>query len=156
MTEPGLARIEEAKQSGLWQKSPRADISFEIPEEFERALQQNREAQGFFQQLAPSYQKQYIGWIVVAKRPETREKRIKESIALNDALIDPLKLAKRLNIDVDTVNNAYEELVSEGLVHGETYNLWKDPLTRQCLYDAMKEETTIMSIEELRETLEIE
>jgi len=45
-------------------------------------LQQNREAQAFFQQLAPSYQKQYIGWIVVAKRSETREKRIKESIAL--------------------------------------------------------------------------
>ena len=82
MTEFGLARIEEAKQSGLWQKSPRADISFEIPEEFEHALQQNREAQAFFQQLAPSYQKQYIGWIVVAKRLETRGKRIKESIAL--------------------------------------------------------------------------
>ena len=87
---------------------------------------------------------------------EQAKLKIKESIALNDALIDPLKLAKTLNIDVDTVNNAYEELVSEGLVHGETYNLWKDPLPRQCLYDAMKEETTIMSIEELREILEIE
>ncbi len=82
MTEFGLARIEEAKQSGLWHKSPRLDISFEISEEFERALQQNKEAQEFFRQLAPSYQRQYIGWIVVAKRPETREKRIKESIAL--------------------------------------------------------------------------
>ena len=82
MTEFGLARIEEAKQSGLWHKSPRPDILFEIPEEFEHALQQNKEAQEFFQQLAPSYQKHYIGWIVVAKRPETREKRIKESIAL--------------------------------------------------------------------------
>jgi len=82
MTEFGLARIEEANRSGLWDKSPRPDISFEIPEEFERALQQNKEAQEFFQQLAPSYQKQYIAWIVVAKRQETREKRIKESIAL--------------------------------------------------------------------------
>ena len=82
MTEFGLARIDEAKQSGFWHKSPRPDISFEIPEKFECALQQNKEAQAFFQQLAPSYQKHYIGWIVMAKRPETREKRIKESIAL--------------------------------------------------------------------------
>jgi len=82
MTESGLARVQEAKQNGLWYKSTRPNISLEVPEEFERALQQNKEAQEFFQQLAPSYQKQYIGWIVVAKRPETRENRIKESIAL--------------------------------------------------------------------------
>ncbi len=82
MVESGLARVQEAKQNGLWYKSTRPNISFEIPGEFERALQQNKEAQEFFQQLAPSYQKHYIGWIVVAKRQETREKRIKESIAL--------------------------------------------------------------------------
>lgn len=82
MAETGLARVQEAKQNGLWYKSTRPNISFDIPEEFEYALQQNRKAQEFFEQLAPSYQKQYIGWIVVAKRRETREKRIKESIAL--------------------------------------------------------------------------
>ncbi len=82
MTEFGLARIAEARQSGLWYKSPRPNISFEIPEEFDRALQQNKKAQQFFEQLAPSYQRQYIGWITVAKRLETKEKRIKESVAL--------------------------------------------------------------------------
>ena len=79
MTAFGLARIEEARQNGLWYKSARPNISFEIPEEFEHALQQNKKAQEFFAQLAPTYQKQYIGWIVVAKRQETKEKRIKES-----------------------------------------------------------------------------
>ncbi|MFQ5633055.1 MAG: YdeI/OmpD-associated family protein, partial [bacterium] len=39
-------------------------------------------AKEFFEQLTPSYQKQFIGWIVVAKRPETKERRIKESISL--------------------------------------------------------------------------
>lgn len=63
-------------------KSPRPDISFEIPEEFKRALQQNKKAREFFEQLAPSYQKQYIGWIAVAKCLETQEKRIHESIGL--------------------------------------------------------------------------
>jgi uncharacterized protein YdeI (YjbR/CyaY-like superfamily) len=32
--------------------------------------------------LAPTYQKQYLGWIEVAKRPDTKEKRINESIRL--------------------------------------------------------------------------
>jgi len=82
MTESGLARVQEAKQNGLWFKSTRPNISFDIPEEFDNALQKNKKAQEFFEQLAPTYQKQYIGWIVVAKRPETKEKRIKESIAL--------------------------------------------------------------------------
>ena len=82
MAESGLARVQEAKQNGIWYKSARPNISFEIPEEFEHALQQNKKAQEFFEQLAPTYQKQYIGWMAVAKRQETREKRIKESIAL--------------------------------------------------------------------------
>jgi len=82
MAESGLARVQEAKQNGLWFKSTRPNISFDIPEEFDHALQKNKKAQEFFEQLAPTYQKQYIGWIVVAKRPQTKQKRIKESIAL--------------------------------------------------------------------------
>ena len=72
MAETGLAKVQEAKQNGLWYKSTQPNISFEIPEEFECALQQNKKAQEFFDNLAPSYQKHYIGWIVVAKRPETK------------------------------------------------------------------------------------
>jgi len=43
-------------------------------------LKKNKTARDFFEQLAPTYQKQYIGWIATAKRPETKTKRIKESI----------------------------------------------------------------------------
>ena len=82
MAVSGLVRVQEAKQNGLWYKSTRPNISFDIPEEFDNALQKNKKAQEFFEQLAPSYQKHYIGWIVVAKRQATREKRIKASIAL--------------------------------------------------------------------------
>ena len=35
-----------------------------------------------FEKLALTYQKQYIIWIGLAKRKETRERRIEESIAL--------------------------------------------------------------------------
>lgn len=82
MTESGLAKIEEAKKSGLWRKPDRPQVSFEIPRELKRALTANGEAKAVFTQLAPTYQKQFIGWIAVAKRQETRDRRVKESIIL--------------------------------------------------------------------------
>lgn len=83
MTEFGLQKIEAAKQSGRWDEPvQRPELSFEMHPEFARALRQNQKAQESFDNLAPTYQKQYLGWIEVAKQPETRQKRIKESIRL--------------------------------------------------------------------------
>jgi uncharacterized protein YdeI (YjbR/CyaY-like superfamily) len=82
MTKFGLAKIEAAEKNGMWDKSDRPKISLEIPKEFDEALRKSKKAGEFFAQLAPSYQKQYIVWIAVAKRPETRKRRIEESIAL--------------------------------------------------------------------------
>jgi uncharacterized protein YdeI (YjbR/CyaY-like superfamily) len=53
-----------------------------MPEEFRLALEEQKTAKTFFDQLAPTYQKQYILWIQMAKRAETRERRIKEAIDL--------------------------------------------------------------------------
>lgn len=82
MTEAGIMKVKQAKASGLWDKSDRPHISFDIPVELKRALAKNRKAKNFFDQLASSYQKQFIGWITVAKRKETKERRLRESIAL--------------------------------------------------------------------------
>ena len=82
MTEIGLAKIEIAKSTGQWDKPDRPTTQFDMPKEFQAALDQNRKARQNFDQLAPTYQKQYIGWIAVAKRQETKEKRIKEALEL--------------------------------------------------------------------------
>lgn len=82
MTESGLARVVEAKESGLWEKSDRPNIPFEVPNELKTALAKNKKAQTFFDQLAPTYRKQFIAWIYVAKRQETKDRRVMESIAL--------------------------------------------------------------------------
>ncbi|MBN2029343.1 YdeI/OmpD-associated family protein [bacterium] len=82
MTEAGQAIVEAAKKSGLWDKSDRPILSFEVPDDLECALEKNKKAKMFFNRLAPSYRRQFIGWIVVAKQKETRERRICESIAL--------------------------------------------------------------------------
>lgn len=82
MTEFGFSKIDAAKKTGYWNKVEKLNISFDLPEEFTQALKQNKKAKTFFEKLAPTYQKHFIGWIVVAKRQETKERRIKESISL--------------------------------------------------------------------------
>lgn len=54
----------------------------ELPAYIAKALKANPKAWKFFQQLAPTYRRYFVGWIHTAKRPETREKRIRESIGL--------------------------------------------------------------------------
>ena len=82
MTEVGLAKIKVAKKTGLWDKDPRPQISLDVPPEFAKALARNKKAKENFDKLAPSYRKHYIGWIAFAKRPETKKRRINESIIL--------------------------------------------------------------------------
>ncbi|HEU4938785.1 MAG TPA: YdeI/OmpD-associated family protein [Vicinamibacterales bacterium] len=54
----------------------------ELPDYIAKALRTNPRAWEFFQQLAPTYRRNFVVWIHVAKRPETRAKRIGESISL--------------------------------------------------------------------------
>jgi uncharacterized protein YdeI (YjbR/CyaY-like superfamily) len=54
----------------------------DLPNYIATALQEDAKAWEFFQELAPSYRRYFVGWIHSAKRPETREKRIRESIRL--------------------------------------------------------------------------
>jgi uncharacterized protein YdeI (YjbR/CyaY-like superfamily) len=82
MTEAGLAVVKAAKANGCWDKPDRPPTVTEVPAEFEAALKKNKAARESFNQLAPSHQKQYIMWVAMAKRPETRDKRIKEAIIL--------------------------------------------------------------------------
>jgi uncharacterized protein YdeI (YjbR/CyaY-like superfamily) len=83
MTEHGLQKEESARQTGNWDNPVQTPkLTFEMPAEFAEALRKNKRAQETFSKLELTYQKQYLGWIEVAKRPDTKEKRIKESIRL--------------------------------------------------------------------------
>jgi len=82
MTEFGLAKIEAAKRTGRWETDPRSVIDLRAPRDLSEALARNRKARDFFEMLAPTYQRQFIGWIVTAKKPETRARRLNETLAL--------------------------------------------------------------------------
>ena len=83
MSEPGLKKVEAAKRSGNWEapvQKPKLDLK--MPTEFAEALKSNPQAEATFNDLAQSHQKQYLGWIVTAQRPDTRQKRIEKSIQM--------------------------------------------------------------------------
>lgn len=53
-----------------------------LPVYIVKALQANHQAWKFFRKLAPTHRRQFVVWIHTAKRPQTRVKRIRESIRL--------------------------------------------------------------------------
>jgi uncharacterized protein YdeI (YjbR/CyaY-like superfamily) len=58
------------------------DDSPKVPLDLINALKKSKKSKENFDKLAPSYKKTYLRWIVRAKRPETRKKRIRESIKM--------------------------------------------------------------------------
>jgi uncharacterized protein YdeI (YjbR/CyaY-like superfamily) len=54
----------------------------ELPRYIAQAIKADRKAWSFFQKLPRAERRNFVVWIYLAKRPETRERRIRESIAL--------------------------------------------------------------------------
>jgi uncharacterized protein YdeI (YjbR/CyaY-like superfamily) len=82
MTPAGLAKVEEAKNSGRWFKTPATKKELAVPSYFEEALAGNKKALDCFNRLAPSYKRDAVAWIDRAKREETRKRRLAEFIGL--------------------------------------------------------------------------
>jgi len=80
MEAPGLKKVEAAKRSGEWDKASSPSRPPRMPEELKEALMKNKKAWRNFQAFARSYRTTYIYWVSVAKREETRKKRIKEVV----------------------------------------------------------------------------
>ncbi|HEV8348507.1 MAG TPA: YdeI/OmpD-associated family protein [Vicinamibacterales bacterium] len=76
LTEAGLAAAPTGNRYAAKPAIP------DLPAYIATALKANPKAWRVFQDLAPTYRRHFVVWIHIAKRPETREKRIRESIAL--------------------------------------------------------------------------
>lgn len=77
MTEAGLAVIEVAKQNGSWTLLDQVEDLI-IPDDLEVAFSKHAGSKGFFLSQSKSVRKMMLSWIVLAKRDETRQKRIDE------------------------------------------------------------------------------
>ncbi len=78
MTDIGLSKIDPDVQP----QAPSSALPLEIPRFFADALAQDDAAREFFDQLAPSYRSNFVGWVCSAKREETRRKRLEEALTL--------------------------------------------------------------------------
>jgi len=81
MTKAGLAKFKEVdkkRKKELIAKPTNKKLVF--PVDLKKALATNKKALQNFDNFAPSYKKLYVGCIMDAKRKETREKRIKQTV----------------------------------------------------------------------------
>ena len=81
MTQAGLARVHPEVLSAPVPAKIAKRRPKRMPPFFAAALRLEPMARKNFQNLAPSYRQQYIGWLVQAKREETREKRLREALS---------------------------------------------------------------------------
>jgi len=81
MTKAGHESIELAKQNGSWEILNSVE-ELEIPKDLEKEFKSKKGSKDFFLSLSRSVRKAMLQWLVLAKRPETRQKRISEIAAL--------------------------------------------------------------------------
>ncbi len=77
MKPSGLAEVDKAKADGRWDKAYDSPSEMAIPDYFIKELSKNKKRKDFFESLNKA-NKYSIAWrLQTAKKPETREKRMK-------------------------------------------------------------------------------
>ncbi len=81
MTDAGLAKIDLAiLDEKAAAKPSKRDLA--VPRFVKQALMASPKAWEYFRKLAPSYRRNCVAWIMDAKKEETRERRLREVVAL--------------------------------------------------------------------------
>lgn len=77
ITQVGYECIEVAKRNGSWSILDEVEELI-IPKDLEKAFKTHRGSKDFFLSLSKSVRKAILQWLVLAKQPETRQRRIDE------------------------------------------------------------------------------
>jgi uncharacterized protein YdeI (YjbR/CyaY-like superfamily) len=81
LEEAGRGAVEAAQANGSWTALDAIE-ALEVPDDLARRLAHNAKARTHFEAFPPSARKAILWWIASAKRPETRAKRIEETVRL--------------------------------------------------------------------------
>lgn len=84
MTDRGLRAVEVARANGSWSLLDPVE-RLEVPADLAEALAASPQARDFFEGMPPGARKQHLWWVVSAKRPATRDERIRRIIEANAA-----------------------------------------------------------------------
>jgi uncharacterized protein YdeI (YjbR/CyaY-like superfamily) len=81
MHKSGLAMIEIAKTTGTWNALDEIE-DIVLPEDLQKQFSNNKEAYENWEKFSRSSKRGILEWILNAKKPETRLKRIEETVSL--------------------------------------------------------------------------
>ncbi len=76
----GMAKVEAARKDKSWQKSDRVEAKPKTPPDLLAALEKHPVVQALWDKQPPSQKQLYSRWVLSAKRPETRARRVEETI----------------------------------------------------------------------------
>src|SRR5580692_12952869 len=82
MAPAGMEAVEAAKADGRWETAYSSSRSASPPEDFLKELSKNKKAEAFFKTLNKANVYSIIYRLETAKKPETREKRMKTILAM--------------------------------------------------------------------------
>jgi uncharacterized protein YdeI (YjbR/CyaY-like superfamily) len=82
METAGMQQVELAKADGRWQQAYDSPKNMKVPEDFLEQLSKNKKAKAFFDGLNKANQYAIAWRLQTAKKPETREKRLKEILKM--------------------------------------------------------------------------
>lgn len=88
MAQAGLDTIDRAKSNGSWIILDDAE-ALVIPADLEEEFQKKPNAKAYFLGLCKSDKRNLLQWLVLAKRPETRQKRMAEIVDCADQQLKP-------------------------------------------------------------------
>ncbi len=80
MTKAGLKMVDLAKATGTWDTLAKTD-ALEIPPDLAKAFAKSKAAKNNFDAFPKSVKRAILEWINQAKKPETRTKRIAETVS---------------------------------------------------------------------------
>jgi uncharacterized protein YdeI (YjbR/CyaY-like superfamily) len=82
MTPAGLAEMERAKVDGRWEAAYAGPATIEVPPELAAALAAEPRAKAMFERLSGRNRYAVLHHVTTARRPETRERRIRRLVAM--------------------------------------------------------------------------
>ena len=88
MTLAGSKKIEEAKMNGSWESldkiyAPPGEL--QMPPDLEKAFIRNKKARENFTNYPIFARRQFLSWIAGAKRPETKNARVRQTVLMAKA-----------------------------------------------------------------------
>jgi uncharacterized protein YdeI (YjbR/CyaY-like superfamily) len=81
MTEAGLEKVAQGRQSKQWRAAYARERTDVIPPDLAGALRRSMGAIAGYRRLNDSRKKELLHWLSTAKTPETRQKRINAIVA---------------------------------------------------------------------------